>query len=118
IKLTSADDNSKLLLYVQTRYMLHLLSIPTRRSSDLSVAAKLACGFARVSLADPQASAGAKPHGAVIPAARASFWLARNAIRSTRSEEHTSELQSQTKLVCRLLPEKTTSTSRTTRPST
>src|SRR5437762_14002028 len=36
-------------------------------------------------------------------------------LNSTRSEEHTSELQSPTYLVCRLLPEKKTSTASTPR---
>src|SRR5438034_7204332 len=41
-----------------------------------------------------------------VPAIRASTALAANALGSPRSEEHTSELQSHSDLVCRLLLEK------------
>src|SRR2546427_8466289 len=57
-----------------------IYTFPTRRSSDLDQCAPaLACGFSRGRCAG-----------------------------STRSEEHTSELQSQSNLVCRLLLEKKT----------
>src|SRR5206468_6626862 len=63
-----------------------LHSFPTRRSSDLSAATR--SGFRLIrsrSSSPPQASSG-----------------------RTRSEEHTSELQSRSDLVCRLLLEKKT----------
>src|SRR5688500_20327203 len=59
-------------------------SFPTRRSSDLI---KIGSGFFHTATANVTAK---------IPAAK----------KSTRSEEHTSELQSPCKLVCRLLLEK------------
>src|SRR2546430_3637550 len=46
----------------------------------------------------------------------AALWVSR--MRSPRSEEHTSELQSQSNLVCRLLLEKKKTTRRTKRGST
>src|SRR5438270_7247981 len=63
-----------------------LHSFPTRRSSDLLRAHRLADGAAT----GPDAVAG----------------LRRARGRRSRSEEHTSELQSQSNLVCRLLLEK------------
>src|SRR2546427_4504256 len=61
---------------------------PTRRSSDLNTTGQ---GFSL----------------SIYPA-RLAQWSAadRGSHRSTRSEEHTSELQSQSNLVCRLLLEK------------
>src|SRR5689334_23413702 len=49
---------------------------------------------------------------AELPAWEESRWLARSWTETQRSEEHTSELQSQFHLVCRLLLEKKNSTSR------
>src|SRR5206468_10604309 len=43
---------------------------------------------------------------ALAPAERRALELAARRIREFRSEEHTSELQSRSDLVCRLLPEK------------
>src|SRR5205085_11567791 len=62
----------------------HLHSFPTRRSSDLSIHVR----------------SGAMDHSSdsVVSAA--------SATKASRSEEHTSELQSQSNLVCRLLLEK------------
>src|SRR5207247_9254200 len=60
----------------------HLHSFPTRRSSDL---VRTAVGSSRIKMSTPRYKA---------------FRI------STRSEEHTSELQSRVDLVCRLLLEK------------
>src|SRR5436189_3088941 len=70
-----------------------LHSFPTRRSSDLEAAPAL------YALAD-QPRAGAADLAAV------SAMLGRVGCAGTRSEEHTSELQSPMYLVCRLLLEK------------
>src|SRR5438552_6587927 len=69
----------------------HLHSFPTRRSSDLSAAVPRPTRFSR--------SCSTK-------LMRSSKRIARSAARATRSEEHTSELQSPDHLVCRLLLEK------------
>src|SRR5688572_31391493 len=72
----------------------HLPSFPTRRSSDLAE------DFGRA-VAVPAASSSARPSvGASASGSK------RTAARRSRSEEHTSELQSQSNLVCRLLLEK------------
>src|SRR2546430_17383661 len=56
-------------------------------------------------LRGPAASTGAAPHG--TGGAREPTWrLGRRKCIAPRSEEHTSELQSQSNLVCRLLLEK------------
>src|SRR5436190_22179963 len=68
-----------------------LPSFPTRRSSDLS---------RRVSRRGHRRGA---PDGPPGPAPRGAF---PRALRAPRSEEHTSELQSHSELVCRLLLEK------------
>src|SRR5438874_6939641 len=89
-----------------------LLSLPTRRSSDLNVAAA-ARDEARARLAQAVALVGAgnrdleRARGAFSDgqAALAAGDHAR-ALREFRSEEHTSELQSRRDLVCRLLLEK------------
>src|SRR5262249_61711563 len=75
-----------------------LLSYPTRRSSDLVVAAH----HLRNLVADRQHRVERghrllEDHGDV---------LAAHTVHRLRSEEHTSELQSLTNLVCRLLLEK------------
>src|SRR2546427_9054653 len=49
----------------------------------------------------------ARPFGAILPDLTAAFLLGEGA-RTLRSEEHTSELQSQSNVVCRLLLEKNT----------
>src|SRR5207244_11489082 len=65
-----------------------LLSFPTRRSSDLCVLAHV-------------------PRLAATCAHHARFrWAGFRGVESSRSEEHTSELQSPDHLVCRLLLEK------------
>src|SRR5205085_12674467 len=99
-------------------HLRHLPSFPTRRSSDLrtTVATRLAAWRPL------DAYEGGRTHCSTLPASRAANGgtglssppvdrvRARPApARSTggdRSEEHTSELQSQSNLVCRLLLEK------------
>src|SRR5262249_62192338 len=95
-----------------------LLSFPTRRSSDLSLGRELAESFCEdLRLVILEACEGAKA-GAFGSAAEilakagadavvAHLWpvKADTARTCSRSEEHTSELQSLTHLVCRLLPE-------------
>src|SRR5438309_11359251 len=67
-----------------------LHSFPTRRSSDLSIRIPCrCCASPRSSTTISGSSSGLRPCS-----------------RSLRSEEHTSELQSQFHLVCRLLLEK------------
>src|SRR5207249_7702635 len=77
----------------------HLHSFPTRRSSDLE---KFLLGkpWSRESIEEamPLVEGEFRP----LSDARAKS----NPVRSTRSEEHTSELQSRFDLVCRLLLEK------------
>src|SRR5688572_32131102 len=83
----------------------HLPSFPTRRSSDLSPASIRS---------DQMAITPASPWGSwrgPYTLARASWvcsmaFSRSNRSRYSRSEEHTSELQSQSNLVCRLLLEK------------
>src|SRR5438132_7894986 len=70
-----------------------LPSFPTRRSSDLEIVFRCA--------ASPRGAA--TPASARCPAGTRSH---RSDFRGTRSEEHTSELQSHSDLVCRLLLEK------------
>src|SRR5258706_10085548 len=52
----------------------------------------------------------------VPPPASATAWIASRPTTSKRSEEHTSELQSLTNLVCRLLLEKKKNKKETTQP--
>src|SRR5947208_10264762 len=79
-----------------------LHSFPTRRSSDLSgptAAWPRPSSSASVRLGDPLVNSA--------PSASSTMGATRDAPRkSTRSEEHTSELQSPDHLVCRLLLEK------------
>src|SRR5690625_5828322 len=72
----------------------HILSFPTRRSSDLS------CGSST-----SRCCWAASPSGCSC-GARARGCPSRSPAPSPRSEEHTSELQSRGQLVCRLLLEK------------
>src|SRR5207248_11249442 len=74
-----------------------LHSFPTRRSSDLP---RVPAG----SRARPVCRGGPPRHR--IPRARATGARRRAAVPPSRSEEHTSELQSPYDLVCRLLLEK------------
>src|SRR5688500_19421535 len=84
---------------------LDLHSFPTRRSSDLSriangVATKVA---ARMTACPPRYHRPPRTRSPVGVGARGA---AGAAVEPTRSEEHTSELQSPCNLVCRLLLEK------------
>src|SRR5438270_11687409 len=79
-----------------------LHSFPTRRSSDLPSVPTRAARRVRSSAVGPDSAAAWRvPHRATPAATRA-----RNGFQRMRSEEHTSELQSQSNLVCRLLLEK------------
>src|SRR5438270_9068452 len=78
-----------------------LFSFPTRRSSDLRVGSNPRDGVFTERAA--QARNGLFP--AVAPGDETIARL-RRALGEYRSEEHTSELQSQSNLVCRLLLEK------------
>src|SRR5262249_57828050 len=80
-----------------------LHSFPTRRSSDLDRSSRQpgrdrGCAFAAATrqLRGRRATQSGCPHS----------WRGHPAPRGARSEEHTSELQSLTNLVCRLLLEK------------
>src|SRR5207237_10282280 len=90
----------------------HLLSFPTRRSSDLLPGIALVgtapagalrpCGAARH--AHVLEAHGATADGGAGPGA--ADLVPEQHVRVSRSEEHTSELQSHLNLVCRLLLEK------------
>src|SRR5687767_15684409 len=85
---------------------------PTRRSSDLHSRGLKSTTWSIRSrraafIAGPQGGAQASADGA--PLVRTStelWWLSRRRSSASRSEEHTSELQSLAYLVCRLLLEK------------
>src|SRR5204863_7577709 len=72
----------------------HLHSFPTRRSSDLS---------AKASAVTSTAATCVRKCVRGTRSRRSRIW---RAARGSRSEEHTSELQSRRDLVCRLLLEK------------
>src|SRR5690606_41851886 len=84
-------------------YLLCFLSFPTRRSSDLAAraanrgASRAAAATRSLAATGSRAVAGSRPATSSLPA---------TASLIVRSEEHTSELQSREKLVCRLLLEK------------
>src|SRR5436305_14286706 len=80
--------DSYALLFWQDVVPLDLHSFPTRRSSDLNAAAPLRPSRERILASASRACLRSRPS-------------------NSRSEEHTSELQSRPHLVCRLLPEKT-----------
>src|SRR5688500_20318553 len=84
-------------LYIRHR---HLHTFPTRRSSDLVGVADLGQGIYRSQ--DGGATWHPLPGQPVSPA----FMPHHAVLASTRSEEHTSELQSPCNLVCSLLLEK------------
>src|SRR5438270_7126971 len=73
-----------------------LHSFPTRRSSDLRALGAVLLALGRS--ASPHQPAGRVLHGR--------RWCPAGIALPIRSEEHTSELQSQSNLVCRLLLEK------------
>src|SRR5205085_12280083 len=90
---------------------------PTRRSSDLDDAERSRAELARASIAahdeiDVERQRHRRPwphHGrreAIVERQAAEARDLHEVRRVTRSEEHTSELQSQSNLVCRLLLEK------------
>src|SRR5206468_12191316 len=90
----------------------YLHSFPTRRSSDLGSAA--GCWLRRPGMRSTDRAATTAPialtRKAIVKPAFAVSPLARRCVAmmvpATRSEEHTSELQSRSDLVCRLLLEK------------
>src|SRR5205085_10700937 len=94
----------------------HLHPFPTRRSSDLDGLAAYTFGVAARSSGG--ASASVSRYIAFWSRTRGSSWRIAayaevgSAPPATRSEEHTSELQSQSNLVCRLLLEKKKKTDR------
>src|SRR5438445_7611216 len=87
------------IVFYRYHYHRHLPSFPTRRSSDLSCTSTnspFACtAGTSASRADCRCSC-----------ARALISRASREAKESRSEEHTSELQSRQYLVCRLLLEK------------
>src|SRR5262249_62150761 len=92
-------------------------SFPTRRSSDLVAAAlpptarRLIAGLASPRLGGSRACPTRNPvltlRARAVSVSRAAGSANRERRKRHRSEEHTSELQSLTNLVCRLLLEKT-----------
>src|SRR5207253_9199669 len=74
-----------------------LPSFPTRRSSDLTICSTHACRTTR----EPDAPSAFRPPWSAHAIRRKAHQA-----RASRSEEHTSELQSRGQLVCRLLLEK------------
>src|SRR5207244_5576883 len=85
-------------------------SFPTRRSSDLRRRADTAAGrFGAHAAGTILGGLARRPEiraAECVDAARIGFLVVTTARRETRSEEHTSELQSPDHLVCRLLLEK------------
>src|SRR5207249_10545352 len=100
------------------RHIRDLLSFPTRRSSDLDRGLywifledggrTLLRSFADVERWTVAARWAARFHAATrdLPEAQTSVPRRRSSEATSRSEEHTSELQSRFDLVCRLLLEK------------
>src|SRR5205085_6465396 len=82
------------------RHPRYLHSFPTRRSSDLATCMCLRCSSWR------RGAARRISRRSPGPASRSSRTGAGSRSSAPRSEEHTSELQSQSNLVCRLLLEK------------
>src|SRR5262249_61711912 len=87
-----------------------LHSFPTRRSSDLLTVAEVDAAFTTIGAVSGKGSVTTRRHlvGELFSRATASeqSFLLRLLSGGGRSEEHTSELQSLTNLVCRLLLEK------------
>src|SRR5205085_11460024 len=106
---------TRLFFFSCARHHRHLHSFPTRRSSDLDGSGyrgrPIALGanektYSEQSTAMLQNSFRNATYSIIVMnAAEVSFLRAEAALRN-RSEEHTSELQSQSNLVCRLLLEK------------
>src|SRR5690606_41269652 len=97
-------------LYAYSTNLLLLVSFPTRRSSDLFMLMAGTAGFfaynttetrKREAAAKEEEATAAK---AAVPVAEEP--IAKSLAIDTRSEEHTSELQSREKHVCRLLHKK------------
>src|SRR5690606_42019180 len=92
----------------------HLHSSPTRRSSDLHALAQFAgpgheiqaLGFLVLVLAVHRARHVDGSSWSCLGCASSSVLIGAGMPSATRSEEHTSELQSRENLVCRLLLEK------------
>src|SRR5206468_10494908 len=95
-----------------------LHSFPTRRSSDLAPGGRAGTPRRSGSFARPSRSfpvrPGGPPSGSIpriavsrpLPTHHGPVTIGRRDPRPVRSEEHTSELQSRSDLVCRLLLEK------------
>src|SRR5205085_6923584 len=89
-----------------------LHSFPTRRSSDLrssiGCASATAAAFASATRSPLQKSVGRREELASSASSAGSRQMKSPSApgKTTRSEEHTSELQSQSNVVCRLLLEK------------
>src|SRR5262249_57035898 len=86
----------------------HLHPSPTRRSSDLTARSSIATmsSASRRPFGNPARSPPRMPSALGLDdGGIATFSRSRSANRLLRSEEHTSELQSLTNLVCRLLLE-------------
>src|SRR5438034_8295679 len=92
-------------LFLSYCYCAHrdLHSFPTRRSSDLGSprSTSLPAGWLRRPLRRPYGSSFARESARLHTVTRG-----RSTVTDPRSEEHTSELQSHSDLVCRLLLEK------------
>src|SRR5206468_10634150 len=82
-----------------SRDLRHLHSFPTRRSSDLEVLQRAAYAACEPEWLSSARSSRMAPSDASRSRRTAPSW-------SSRPEEHTSELQSRSDLVCRLLLEK------------
>src|SRR5690606_41700146 len=98
--------------FYRIRVLRHLPSFPTRRSSDLfahEIDSSCSLLFAGISCVCPSTALPSPAPEASTSRCAASSACDKSAIKSStcsRSEEHTSELQSREKLVCRLLLEK------------
>src|SRR5690606_39445363 len=79
---------------------------PTRRSSDLAKAKAARDAEKRVVKADSEIAVKTEAAAAALAEARSAALTEIEGVAAERSEEHTSELQSREKLVCRLLREK------------
>src|SRR5206468_10223864 len=104
--------STRLLLSHSSASLLDLHSFPTRRSSDLP--RRAAASRLRSSCARTAAPASAASRNIRVQAGSTTGLFIRRAqlgdevvgVTAIRSEEHTSELQSRSELVCRLLLEK------------
>src|SRR5688572_31025136 len=92
--------NSKFALSVGMSYV--------NRSTSLPISSlKIDDGLCQIGKANPAPGTESRSFILVTKFFAAAFWLScASVFCSTRSEEHTSELQSQSNLVCRLLLEK------------